>query len=92
MAQVNAKHGRDPGLSFYTHISDQYAPFYVQVISSSEEAPHIIDVLLYHETDLEIEERYKDKNRMNTHGKKEGHLYANKLFRFPIRTTFKRTV
>ncbi|HDR7612929.1 TPA: Tn3 family transposase [Bacillus mycoides] len=60
LAQVNAKHGRDPGLSFYTHISDQYAPFYVQVISSSEEAPHIIDGLLYHETDLKIEEHYTD--------------------------------
>ncbi|MFK4427688.1 TnpA family transposase [Bacillus sp. RC51] len=34
--------------------------FYVQVISSSEEAPHIIDGLLYHETDLEIEEHYTD--------------------------------
>ncbi|MBG9718805.1 hypothetical protein ABD98_02705 [Bacillus mycoides] len=27
---------------------------------SSEEAPHIIDGLLYHETDLEIEEHYPD--------------------------------
>ncbi|XMA23507.1 Tn3 family transposase (plasmid) [Bacillus bombysepticus] len=60
LAQVNAKYGRDPGVSFYTHISDQYAPFYVQVISSSEEAPHIIDGLLYHETDLKIEEHYTD--------------------------------
>lgn len=47
LPQVNAKYGRDPGLSFYTHISDQYAPFYVQGISSSEESPHIIDGLLY---------------------------------------------
>ncbi|EOQ04930.1 Tn3 family transposase [Bacillus cereus] len=60
LAQVNAKYGRDPGVSFYSHISDQYDPFYVQVISSSEEAPHIIDGLLYHETDLKIEEHYTD--------------------------------
>ncbi|AAM26099.1 MULTISPECIES: Tn3 family transposase [Bacillus] len=60
LAQVNGKYGHDPGLSFYTHISDQYHPFYVQVISSSEEAPHIIDGLLYHETDLQIEEHYTD--------------------------------
>ncbi|PGT99578.1 Tn3 family transposase [Bacillus cereus] len=60
LAQVNGKYGREPGVSFYTHISDQYHPFYVQVISSSEEAPHIIDGLLYHETDLQIEEHYTD--------------------------------
>lgn len=60
LAQVNAKHGRDPGLNFYTHISDQYDPFYAQVISSSEEAPHIIDGLLYHEADTRIEEHYTD--------------------------------
>ncbi|MBM7585655.1 TnpA family transposase [Bacillus pakistanensis] len=60
LAQVNAKYGRDPGVSFYSHISDQYDPFYVQVISTSEEAPHIIDGLLYHEADLQIEEHYTD--------------------------------
>uniref|UniRef100_UPI00402A7CE3 Tn3 family transposase n=1 Tax=Bacillus sp. DX2.2 TaxID=3073452 RepID=UPI00402A7CE3 len=60
LAQVNGKYGSEPGVSFYTHISDQYHPFYVQIISSSEEAPHIIDGLLYHETDLQIEEHYTD--------------------------------
>lgn len=60
-AQVNAKYGSDSGVKFYTHISDQYSPFYVKVISSIEsEAPHIIDGLLYHETELKIEEHYTD--------------------------------
>ncbi len=57
---MNGKYGSEPGVSFYTYISDQYHPFYVQVISSSEEAPHIIDGLLNHETDLQIEEHYTD--------------------------------
>jgi TnpA family transposase len=46
---------------FYTHVSDQYAPFYSRVINTSvRDATHVLDGLLYHETDLNIEEHYVD--------------------------------
>jgi hypothetical protein len=57
----NAKYGDDPGVLFYTHISDQYAPFHTKVISSPvRDATHVLDGLLYHESDLRIEEHCTD--------------------------------
>lgn len=60
----NRRYGREPGLTFYTHISDQYSPFYTKVIASNErDAVHIVDGLLYHASDLRIQEHATD-----THG------------------------
>ena len=60
-SQVNARYGREPGVNFYTHISDQYAPFHTKVISTTvRDATHVLDGLLYHESDLAIEEHYTD--------------------------------
>ena len=60
-SQINARYGREPGVMFYTHISDQYSPFYTKVINTSvRDATHVLDGLLYHETDLNIEEHYVD--------------------------------
>jgi TnpA family transposase len=60
-AQVNLRYGTEPEVTFYTHLSDQYGPYRVKVISSSvRDAPHMIDGLLYHETDLQIHEHYTD--------------------------------
>lgn len=63
-ARANAKYGQQPGLMYYTHISDQYAPFYTKVIATTtRDATYVLDGLLYHETDLNIAEHYTD-----THG------------------------
>jgi len=60
-AQVNLRYGTEPGVTFYTHLSDQYGPYRVKVISSTvRDAPHMIDGQLYHETDLQIHEHYSD--------------------------------
>ncbi len=60
-SQINARYGREPGVMFYTHVSDQYAPFYSKVISTGvRDATHVLDGLLYHETDLGIEEHFTD--------------------------------
>ncbi|MDU2264657.1 MAG: Tn3 family transposase [Enterococcus faecalis] len=48
------------GVSIYTHINDQYSPIYTQLISSSEEAAHIIDGILYNTSEKEIEEHFTD--------------------------------
>ncbi len=59
--QVNARYGREPGVTFYTHISDQYGPFHTKVINSTvRDATHMLDGLLYHEAELDIQEHYSD--------------------------------
>lgn len=69
-AKVNLKYGREPGVMFYTHISDQYAPYHIQVISTTaRQAPYMVDGLLYHQSNLKIEEHYTD-----THG------YTDQIF------------
>src|SRR5277367_3440824 len=60
-ADYNAKYGSEPGVKFYTHVSDRYAPFHTQVIAANaSEAAHILDGLLHHECSLEIREHYTD--------------------------------
>ncbi len=64
----NAKYGNEPGVLFYTHISDQYAPFHTRVINSPvRDATHVLDGLLYHESDLRIEEHYTDTAGFTDH-------------------------
>jgi len=66
--QVNLKYGNDPGVTFYTHISDQYAPFHTKVINAAvRDATHVLDGLLYHESDLQIEEHYTDTAGFTDH-------------------------
>ncbi len=60
-AHYNKKYGSVPGIQFYTHISDQYAPYYTQVINTPiRDATFVLDGLLNHESDLQIEEHYTD--------------------------------
>jgi TnpA family transposase len=67
-ALVNARYGNDPGVLFYTHISDQYAPFHTKVINATvRDATHVLDGLLYHESDLLIEEHYTDTAGFTDH-------------------------
>lgn len=64
---LNAKYGKEPVITIYTHLSDQYMPFYTQVIHNVRDASHVLDGLLYHETDLEIEEHYTDTAGFTDH-------------------------
>jgi TnpA family transposase len=66
--QVNLKYGTEPGVQFYTHISDQYAPFYTKVINATvRDATHVLDGLLYHESELQIKEHYTDTAGFTDH-------------------------
>jgi TnpA family transposase len=66
--QINAHYGGDPGVLFYTHVSDQYAPFHTQVINATvRDATYVLDGLLYHESDLRIEEHYTDTAGFTEH-------------------------
>lgn len=80
---VNAKYGPDPTVLFYTHVSDQYSPFHVKVISSTvRDATYVLDGLLYHETDLNIQEHYTDTAGYTDHVFAMCHLLG---FRFAPR-------
>jgi hypothetical protein len=66
--QINAHYGGDPGVLFYTHVSDQYAPFHTQVINATvRDATYVLDGLLYHESDLRIDEHYTDTAGFTDH-------------------------
>jgi TnpA family transposase len=68
IGSVNARYGNEPGATFYTHISDQYAPFHIKLISATvRDATHVLDGLLYHESDLHIEEHYTDTAGFTDH-------------------------
>lgn len=65
---INPKYGTDPGVQFYTHISDQYAPFHTKVINVGvRDATYVLDGLLYHESDIRIEEHYTDTSGFTDH-------------------------
>ncbi len=67
-AQVNLHYGPDPGVKFYTHISDQFGPYHTKVIAATtSEAPHVLDGLLYHESSLIIREHYTDTGGFSDH-------------------------
>jgi TnpA family transposase len=66
--QVNPRYGNDPGVTFYTHVSDQYAPFHTKIINAAvRDATHVLDGLLYHESDLRIQEHYTDTAGFTDH-------------------------
>jgi len=59
--QINPKYGFDAGRQFYTHVSDQYSPFSTRILNVGvRDATYVLDGLLYHESDLRIEEHYTD--------------------------------
>jgi len=65
---VNPKYGHEPGRLFYTHISDQYAPFSTKVVNVGvRDSTYVLDGLLYHESDLRIEEHYTDTAGFTDH-------------------------
>ncbi len=65
---INPKYGSSPGRTFYTHISDQYAPFHPKVVNVGvRDSTYVLDGLLYHESDLRIEEHYTDTAGFTDH-------------------------
>jgi len=65
---INPKYGSEPGIQFYTHVSDQYIPFHSKVINVGvRDATYVLDGLLYHESDLRIEEHYTDTAGFTDH-------------------------
>jgi TnpA family transposase len=66
--EVNARYGVDPGVSFYTHVSDQHGPYNIRLMSAtSHEAPYVLDGLMHHGTGLRIDTHYVDTNGASDH-------------------------
>ncbi len=66
--EVNARYGADPGLGFYTHVSDQHGPYSARVMSAtSHEAPYVLDGLLHHGTALRIDTHFTDTGGASDH-------------------------
>jgi TnpA family transposase len=65
---INLRYSNEPGVLFYKHISDQCTPFYSKVIAANpRDATYVLDGLLYHESDLRIEEHYTDTAGFTDH-------------------------
>lgn len=65
---INPKYGSSPGRTFYTHVSDQYTPFHTKVINVGvRDSTFVLNGLLYHESDLRIEEHYTDTAGFTDH-------------------------
>ena len=68
IGKFNPKYGSEPGMLFYTHISDQYAPFHSKIISVGErDATYVLDGLLSHESLLKILEHFTDTAGFTDH-------------------------
>jgi len=66
--QVNPRYGNAPGRLFYTHISDQYAPFASRLVNVGvRDSTYVLDGLLYHETELKIDEHHTDTAGFTDH-------------------------
>jgi TnpA family transposase len=65
---INARYGHDPGVSFYTHLSDQHGPYSIKVMSATNhEAPYVLDGLPHHGTLLKIDTHYTDTGGASDH-------------------------
>lgn len=67
-SHVNLHYGQDPGVKFYTHLSGRFGPYHTNVIAATaNEAPYVLDGLLYHESSLVINEHYTDTGGFSDH-------------------------
>jgi TnpA family transposase len=71
--QVNLRYGNAGRALLYPHLQPVHAllydtPFYTKVIAANaRDATHVLDGLLYHESDLRIEEHYTDTAGFTDH-------------------------
>jgi TnpA family transposase len=68
IGHINSKYGCEPGRMLYTHLSNQYAPYYAKLVNVGvRDSTYVFDGLLYHESDLHIEEHYTDTAGFTDH-------------------------
>ena len=68
VSTVNLRYGGEPGVKFYTHVSDQFSPFATRAIAATAaEAPHVLDGLLRHGGRTPIREHHTDTGGFSDH-------------------------
>ena len=59
--RLNAHYGPHPGFKVYTHLSDRYGPFFTKLIAATaSEALHVLDALLYHQSEVPVRRHHTD--------------------------------
>ena len=60
-SDLNAHYSQKPGFKIYTHLSDRYGPFFTKVIAATaSEALHVLDALLYHQSEVTVRRHHTD--------------------------------
>ncbi len=60
-SRLNAHYGQKPGFKVYTHLSDRYGPFFTKLIAATaSEALHVLDALLYHQSETPTGRHHTD--------------------------------
>ena len=60
-SRLNAHYGPKPGFKVYTHLSDRYGPFFTKLIAATaSEALHVLDALLYHQSEVPVGRHHTD--------------------------------
>jgi TnpA family transposase len=60
-SRLNAHYGQKPGFKVYTHLSDRYGPFFTKLIAATaSEALHVLDALLYHQSEAPTGRHHTD--------------------------------
>jgi TnpA family transposase len=60
-SSINAHYGDEPGVKFYTHLFNRYAPFHTKVIAATaSEAAHVLDGLRYHQSEVSARRHHTD--------------------------------
>jgi TnpA family transposase len=59
--RLNAHYGQRPGFKVYTHLSDRYGPFHTKLVAATaSEALHVLDALLYHQSEVVSQRHHTD--------------------------------
>jgi TnpA family transposase len=67
-SSVNAHYGQRSGFKTYTHLSDRYGPFFTKLIgATASEALHVLDALLYHQSEVTIHRHHTDGGGESDH-------------------------
>lgn len=67
-ARLNAHYGQRSGFKIYSHLSDRYAPFFTKLIAATaSEALHVLDALLYHQSEVVTRRHHTDGGGESDH-------------------------
>ena len=60
-SRLNAHYSQRSGFKVYTHLSDRYGPFFTKLITATaSEALHVLDALLYHQSEVSPRRHHTD--------------------------------